>query len=516
MKRFWTKKRIKELVKKYNISSRVELKNFKKDGICGMSAYNSAIKLNIAEELFGPPLNNYWTKEKCAELALKCKTRSEFIAKYNKAYAAAKYHGWYDEITKHMPIWEDLELNEKQRYRYLIYVYEEEVTHSAYVGLTNNIERRDKEHRNPIPSKQDSLFKFCKENNVNIPKPKVLENKLCATVAGIKETEWWHKYNDAGWNMINRKASLGYYGGDIKKKWTEEKIREYLSKRPEIKSRGQFCDVKGAAYVAAYKLGILEDLFGESLNKPYTREDVIEYVKQHPEVKRRKDLRLSSAGIFNAAYKFKMLEELFGEPDIKNHTEEEIREYLKRHPEIKSRVDLEKTNRPLLRAAYKLGIVEDLFGEPLHKERTEEELFKYLKEHPEITRRIDLKTKNPSLYDFALKLNIMDELFGDSLRKERTEEELREYIKEHPEITRRDELFNSNKTMYYLAERLNLLYELFGDGREKRTKWTKETIKKYIEEHPDIKKRTDLMVKAAGAYDKAKKLKILDELFPKE
>ena len=60
------------------------------------------------------------------------------------------------------------------------------------------------------------------------------------------------------------------------------------------------------------------------------------------------------------------------------------------------------------------------------------------------------------------------------------------------------------------------LYELFGDSREKRTKWTKETIKKYIEEHPDIKKRTDLMVKAAGAYDKAKKLKILDELFPKE
>lgn len=111
-------------------------------------------------------------------------------------------------------------------------------------------------------------------------------------------------------------------------------------------------------------------------------------------------------------------------------------------------------------------------------------------------------------------MGILESLFGESLRKEHTEEELRLYLKEHPEITRRDELLKMNNSMYYLADKLKLLNELFGDGRVKRTKWTKETIKQYIKDNPDIKKRSDLMVKAAGAYDKAKRLKILDELFP--
>lgn len=155
-----------------------------------------------------------------------------------------------------------------------------------------------------------------------------------------------------------------------------------------------------------------------------------------------------------------------------------------------------------------------MFGESLHKTHTEREIREYLKEHPEITRRIDLKTNNNNLYHAALKMGILESLFGESLRKEHTEKELRLYLKEHPEITRRDELLKMNNSMYYLADKLKLLNELFGDGRVKRTKWTKETIKQYIKDNPDIKKRSDLMVKAAGAYDKAKRLKILDELFP--
>jgi len=51
----------------------------------------------------------------------------------------------------------------------MIYVYEELTTHSAYVGLTNNLERRDGEHRNPRPSKKDSLYNFCKDNNLEVP-----------------------------------------------------------------------------------------------------------------------------------------------------------------------------------------------------------------------------------------------------------------------------------------------------------------------------------------------------------
>ena len=44
----------------------------------------------------------YWTKERCHEEALKFKTRGEFQKKLNKAYYVARKKGWLDEICSHM------------------------------------------------------------------------------------------------------------------------------------------------------------------------------------------------------------------------------------------------------------------------------------------------------------------------------------------------------------------------------------------------------------------------------
>jgi hypothetical protein len=44
--------------------------------------------------------NNYWTKEKCHEEALKYKTRNDFSG--STAYNVAHKKGWIDEITSHM------------------------------------------------------------------------------------------------------------------------------------------------------------------------------------------------------------------------------------------------------------------------------------------------------------------------------------------------------------------------------------------------------------------------------
>lgn len=40
-----------------------------------------------------------WTYEKCYELALGCKTSSEFQSKSSRAYAASKEYGWFDDYT---------------------------------------------------------------------------------------------------------------------------------------------------------------------------------------------------------------------------------------------------------------------------------------------------------------------------------------------------------------------------------------------------------------------------------
>lgn len=43
-----------------------------------------------------------WTKEKCIEAALSCKTKNEFLKKFRGAHQSAKINGWLDEIQKHM------------------------------------------------------------------------------------------------------------------------------------------------------------------------------------------------------------------------------------------------------------------------------------------------------------------------------------------------------------------------------------------------------------------------------
>lgn len=40
-----------------------------------------------------------WTRDKCYELALTCKTPSEFQSKSRRAYAASKEYGWFDDYT---------------------------------------------------------------------------------------------------------------------------------------------------------------------------------------------------------------------------------------------------------------------------------------------------------------------------------------------------------------------------------------------------------------------------------
>lgn len=46
--------------------------------------------------------NGYWTKERCAEAALECHTRSEFYDNHHTAATTAAKNGWMDDICSHM------------------------------------------------------------------------------------------------------------------------------------------------------------------------------------------------------------------------------------------------------------------------------------------------------------------------------------------------------------------------------------------------------------------------------
>jgi predicted GIY-YIG superfamily endonuclease len=68
--------------------------------------YNYSVAVDIYNTLFDHlnySKNNsgYWSKEKCHEVALKCKNNKEFEIKYSSAYVIARKKKWFNEITTH-------------------------------------------------------------------------------------------------------------------------------------------------------------------------------------------------------------------------------------------------------------------------------------------------------------------------------------------------------------------------------------------------------------------------------
>jgi hypothetical protein len=100
-KNFWTKEKCHEVA--LNYKTRID---FQRNS---QSAYQIARRngwLNeICQHINRPPYisRKKWTKEKCHEVALKCKNRTEFNEIYGGAYEVARINGWLDEVTSHIP-----------------------------------------------------------------------------------------------------------------------------------------------------------------------------------------------------------------------------------------------------------------------------------------------------------------------------------------------------------------------------------------------------------------------------
>jgi hypothetical protein len=95
----WTKEKCQEEALKYN--SRSEFK--KNSG----SVYNVSWKNGWLDEICSHMVelhkpNNYWTKERCQEEALKYNSRSEFRKNSGSVYNTSWKNGWLDEICSHM------------------------------------------------------------------------------------------------------------------------------------------------------------------------------------------------------------------------------------------------------------------------------------------------------------------------------------------------------------------------------------------------------------------------------
>jgi predicted GIY-YIG superfamily endonuclease len=310
---YWTKEKLQEEANKYK--TRGEF--WKNNASCA----NIALKNKLMDELFKNHNNcgysnkkpiGYWTKEKLQEEANKCKTRIEFKKYYYAAYEYACKYKILDELFKNHINFGYLD-DKWIENRYVVYAYELPQYNKVYIGLTNNIKRRDTEH---IFDDRDPLFKFTKEYNISCPNYKILKDNLDSNNARSQEIYWVNYYKNNQWELLNR-MKPGNLGGAIKK-WSKKRLQEEANK---YQNRNDFMINNMSAYIIASSKKILNELFKNHPNNGYNENkkkmnywtiDILQ--EEANKYATRKDFRKCDPNHFNVAKNKKFMDELF-----KNH-----------------------------------------------------------------------------------------------------------------------------------------------------------------------------------------------------
>ena len=192
----WTKENcIKEAIK-YD--------NFRDFQVESKSAYTMCLRNNWITDIHKIfKLGSYWTKENCLKESKKYKTKTEFKKYSYQAYKSAYINCWLDEICDHMPKVGNL-------YKRCIYAFEFP-DNNVYIGLTYNIDIREKQHY--ISSSSQVNKHFIKSGLE--PRLVKLTDYVDVNVARIKEGEYIQNYKDNNWYILNSQKA-GNVGGNNK------------------------------------------------------------------------------------------------------------------------------------------------------------------------------------------------------------------------------------------------------------------------------------------------------------
>jgi len=184
--------------------------------------------------------NNYWTKERCQIESLKYKYRTVFHNKSKSAYEKARCNNWLDEICSHM----EKPSNENHR---CIYVYD--FIDSVYIGLTDDLKRRNKEHK-----RQGTVYNYFIKVKY-IPKLSQLTDYLEIDEAKKLENFYVEKYKKDGYNILN-KIKTGGLGSNILY-WTKERCQTEALK---YKNRQEYKKTASGSYERARKNYWLDEI----------------------------------------------------------------------------------------------------------------------------------------------------------------------------------------------------------------------------------------------------------------
>ena len=248
----------------------------------------------------------YWNKkENCIEEAKKYRNKWELQQKCVGCYNGLRRNGWLDEVAA--MFFDDsihyMQYNEKIN---VVYVYEFKNYNTCYIGRSNNIKRRDRQHRKGYGHKDgsrtfDSVYQFAKKESIEIPKPKILEEKLTARESQESEDKWKNHYVKDGWFVLNKAATgigKGSLGASLK--WTYEacfeESKKYSSKN-EMKIKNQ------SAYNSANKNGWINDFFQNKKKTDKYWDNVDNVLNAAKECVGARDMIKKFGGAYNSAKK---------------------------------------------------------------------------------------------------------------------------------------------------------------------------------------------------------------------
>ncbi len=210
--------------------------------------------------------HNYWTKEKCFEVALNCHSKFEFQKLFPSAYDKSLNNNWLNDVCSHM-----IRIGNCKRRCIYLSIFSDKY---AYVGLTYNFNIRKKSHLTDIKS---PIFNHIKETNL-IPQFKQLTDYVDVDLAS-KYLENFYKtyYEGMGYNMLNIAKTGGI--GSNKSKYTKEMCRYEALK---YKYRSDFSNKSSSFYNVSCKNKWMNDICSHmvEVKKPknyWTKENCIKY-----------------------------------------------------------------------------------------------------------------------------------------------------------------------------------------------------------------------------------------------
>jgi hypothetical protein len=197
--------------------------------------------------------HNYWTYERCKDMAKLCKTRTEFKKLYPSAVDKSYDNKWMDDICSHM-----IKIGNYKKRCIYVAIFSD---HYAYVGLTYNFNIRINSHIKDINS---SIYKHINKTGLK-PRFEKLTDYVDINIASTKLEEFFKThYEGLGFKMLNI-AKTGGVGGNIPKYTKEDCQKESL----KYLTRGEFSKFSNF-YNVSFRNGWLDDVCSHmiELKKP--------------------------------------------------------------------------------------------------------------------------------------------------------------------------------------------------------------------------------------------------------